>query len=226
MKHGAFKWQLSLCASLLALLFARIAQGCDQQSTVREAAPEEVRSFFKARKMRVLTFLGYSAAEYEDKATMLKESARILDELDPGTTIVNIGATPEGIGAVYETAKRRGFLTTGIVSTQAMENNVEVSPCVDVVFYVKDATWGGFMPGTEQLSPTSAAMVENSDLIVAIGGGEVARDELIAAKRLGKKTRFIPADMNHEIARERARKRGQPAPTDFRGAAGTVCSGG
>jgi hypothetical protein len=123
---------------------------------------------------------------------------------------------------VYETAKRKGFLTAGIVSTQAKENDVKLSPCVDIVFYVRDATWGGFAPGTEQLSPTSTAMVENSDVIVAIGGGEVSRDELIAAKRLGKKVQFIPADMNHGIARERARKRGQPVPTDFRGAAGVV----
>jgi hypothetical protein len=65
-------------------------------------------------------------------------------------------------------------------------------------------------------------MVENSDVLVAIGGGEVARDELNAGRRLGKKVQFIPADMNHEIARERARKRGEPAPTDFRGAAGAV----
>ena len=47
-------------------------------------------------------------------------------------------------------------------------------------------------------------MVENSDIIVDIGGGEVARDELVAAKRLGKKVRFIPADMNHHKARESA----------------------
>jgi hypothetical protein len=58
--------------------------------------------------------------------------------------------------------------------------------------------------------------------MVAIGGGEISRDELVAARRLGKKTQFIPADMNRDMARERARKRGQPAPTDFRGAAGAV----
>ena len=34
--------------------------------------------------------------------------------------------------------------------------------------------------------------------------GEVARDELTAAKKMGKQIRFIPADMNHQIARDRA----------------------
>jgi hypothetical protein len=208
--------------SLLALLFAHSAQGCSPPPTVREATPEEIRGFFKNKNMRVLTFLGYSAAEYEDKTAMLKEAARILDRYDRSKTLVNLGATAEGIGAVYETAKRKGFLTTGIVSTQALDNKVELSPCVDIVFYVKDETWGGFLPGTDRLSPTSAAMVENSDVLVAIGGGEVARDELIAARRLGKRVRFIPADMNHRIAMDKALKKGQPVPTDFRGAAASV----
>jgi hypothetical protein len=65
-------------------------------------------------------------------------------------------------------------------------------------------------------------MVENSDIIVGIGGREVARDELVAAQRLGKKVRFIPADMNHHKARESARKKKLPDPTDFRGAASAV----
>lgn len=222
MTHAMWNRLSAFSVFLLALLFAPIAQSCDQPSTVREATSEEIRSFFKGKHMKVLTFLGYSAAEYENKAAMLEHAARILDVYDPKATIVNIGATPEGIGAVYATAKQRGFLTAGIVSTQAKENNVKLSPCVDVVFFVSDATWGGFIPGTERLSPTSAAMVENSDVLIAIGGGEVARDELNAGRRLGKKVHFIPADMNHEIARERARKRGQQAPSDFRGAAGAV----
>jgi hypothetical protein len=54
------------------------------------------------------------------------------------------------------------------------------------------------------------------------GGGEVTRDELTAAKRSGKDVRVFPADMNHALAREKALKRGQPVPTDFRGAAGTA----
>ncbi len=90
---------------------------------------------------------------------------------------------------------------------------------MDHVFYVEDATWGGFVAGTKELSPTSKAMVENSDVIVAIGGGEIARDELLSAKRLGKKIRFIPADMNHQKARDSARKKKLPEPSDFRGAA-------
>jgi hypothetical protein len=187
--------------------------------TAKSTATEDIKAFFKGKQKTVLTFVGYSGAGYEDEVSMRKEAERILSEFDPAKTIVNIGATPDGIGAVYELAKRKGFLTTGIVSSQARQYNVKLSPYVDHAFYVEDSIWGGLAPGTKQLSPTSKAMVENSDVIIGIGGGEVARDELVAAKRLGKKVRFIPADMNHQRARESARKKKLPEPTDFRGAA-------
>lgn len=48
-KEGArSKRHIAFCVVLLALLFARIALGCDQPSTLREADPEEIRAFFKA----------------------------------------------------------------------------------------------------------------------------------------------------------------------------------
>jgi hypothetical protein len=108
-EHAKLKWHMAFHMSLLALLVASIAQTCDQPSTIREATPQEIRSFFKTEKKEVLTFLGYSAAEYENKAAMLRQATRILDQFDPRATIVNIGATPEGMGAVYETAKRKDF---------------------------------------------------------------------------------------------------------------------
>lgn len=217
-----FSWlKRTLYFYLLPTLLACTAPGLST-TTIRESAPQDIRAFFKSKNMDVVTFLGYSGAEYENKALMLEQASQILDRYEPAKTIVNIGATPEGIGAVYEIAKRKGFMTSGIISTQAQKTKVTLSPFVDVVFYVKDDTWGGFLPGTEKLSPTSAAMVENSDVLAAIGGGEVARDELIAATRLGKRVQFIPADMNHRIALKKALKKAQPAPTDFRGAAATL----
>jgi hypothetical protein len=214
--------RLAVCLPLLTLLFAPDVESCRPPSIAREATPEEVRAFFIGKRMRVLTFLGYSGAEYEDKPLMIEQATQILGEFDPLSTIVNIGATAAGIGAVYEVAKRKGFTTSGIVSTQAKESNVVLSPCVDIVFFVRDATWGGLLSGTQVLSPTSTAMVENSDVVVAIGGAEIARDELVAAKRAGKRVEFFAADMDHQIAREKALIRGEPTPTDFRGAAATV----
>lgn len=108
------------------------------------------------------------------------------------------------------------------MSTQARDSKATLSAHVDQVFFVQDATWGGFLDGQTQLSPTSEAMVAVSDRIVAIGGGDVARDEIIGARRAGKDVRFIAADMNHKVARDRAAKRGQAEPTDFRGTAATA----
>ena len=66
--------QVALCVSLLALLFARTALGCDPPATIRDGSPEEIRAFIKGKKMEVLTFLGYSGAEYENKAVMPRAS--------------------------------------------------------------------------------------------------------------------------------------------------------
>jgi hypothetical protein len=199
--------------------------GCSGPPVIRpESQPGAVRAWFEGRKLKVLTFLGYSGAGYENEKAMLDHAGRILDEFSPATTLVNIGATPDGIGAVYALARRKGFPTSGIVSTQARDTGANLSPCVDVVFFVEDATWGGFVDG-KRLSPTSQAIIDVSDHVRAIGGGEVARDELIAARTSGKArrdVRFIPAAMNHAIAIERAKKRGQPVPTDFSGAAATA----
>ncbi len=65
-------------------------------------------------------------------------------------------------------------------------------------------------------------MLSVSSEIVGIGGGEVSRDEMLAARKAGKQVEFCPADMNHTIAREKAANKGLPEPTDFRGAAGAT----
>ena len=198
------------------------AHACAPPTIHDASTPAQVRAFFQSRHLTVVTFLGYSGAEYEDPAALVQHANAIFDRLDPKQTIVNIGATRDGIGALYELAKKKGFATTGIVSTQARDSHATLAACVDDVFYVEDAAWGGFLAGTKQLSPTSAAMVDVSDRLIAIGGGDVARDELTAAKERGKAVQFIPADMNHALALEKAKRKGEPAPTDFSGAAHAV----
>ena len=192
---------------------------CNTPAEVREAQPAVVKTYVLKTGKSVLTFGGYSAAGYQDPQAMIARAERELAARKPADTLVNIGATAVGIGAVYDVAKRMGFTTIGIVSTLARDPSVELSGCVDLVFYVPDASWGGRLPQSERLSPTSQAIVEVSDTYIAIGGGEVARDELFAAREAGRLSIFVPADSNHQIARERARKANRPEPTDFRGAA-------
>ena len=184
-----------------------------------EATLAGIEDFVRARGWSVLTFVGYSGAGYEDPDSVMRQVEAVLAERDPRRTIVNIGATAAGIGAAYEVARREGFPTMGIVSTLARDQQVELSPCVEHVFFVADSTWGGRMAGSGRLSPASAAIVAVSDTVVAIGGGDVARDEWLEARQAGREVIFIAADMNHAAARAKAQQRGDPEPSDFRGAA-------
>jgi len=179
-----------------------------------------VGEFIAASGMNLLSFVGYSAAGYQDEPAMLAQADQVLARYDPARTMVNIGATAQGIGAVYELARRRGYFTLGIVSSLAREAGATLSPCVDLVLYVRDTQWGGRLPGSPALSPTSSAIVTHSVAIVGIGGGEIARDEMLAARAPHKPVSFIPADMSHRLAREKALAKGLPEPVDFRGAAG------
>jgi hypothetical protein len=205
---------------------AAVAAACGGPREVRETTLASIKAFVEDRRMTVLTFTGFSGAQYEDPEAMLRHAARSLAGQEPAKTLINVGATAEGIGAIYTIAKRNGFTTMGIVSTLARDEGVALSACVDYVFYVKDGTWGGLVPGIAGLSPTSEAIVAVSASFVGIGGGEVARDEMLEARRRGTPVTFIPADMNHRIAREKARKLGRSDPVDFRGAAETTLATG
>jgi len=216
---GRIAARIALVAAAGLLVSMQVAAACSGPAEIRAARPLAVKAHVLATGKGVLSFAGYSGAGYEDPKAMLSHAERALASRRPADTLVNIGATTVGIGAVYELAKRMGFTTIGIVSTQARDQKAELSPCVDLVFYVPDAQWGGTLPGTDRLSPTSQAIVEVSEAYVAIGGGDVTRDEALALQRAGRPVTFIPADMNHRIASDKARKAIRPEPTDFQGSA-------
>jgi hypothetical protein len=183
--------------------------------------PAETWAYFQSLGKKVVTFFGYSA-NYENEKAMLKTAKDALSLYSPGTVLINIGATTGGIGAVYPLAKKMGFTTTGIVSSVAIENLRYISNTVDHICFVADTQWGGRLPDSNELSPTSKAMVSCSDVLIAIGGGEVTRDELIAGREQGKIVHFYPAEISHKYLIERARKMKQPPPTSFWGAAHEV----
>jgi hypothetical protein len=185
-----------------------------------------VAAFVQASGRRVLSFTGYSGAGYEDPAAMRAHAGRILAAHAPASVMVNIGATAAGIGAVYALARQLGFTTLGIVSGRARDEGVALSPAVEHVFFVRDTGWGGLSADTGRLSPSSQAIVDHSSQLVGIGGGGIARDEMLAAQQRGTPVIFIPADMNHRLAIDKAARRQQPPPTDFRGAAHLVFAPG
>jgi hypothetical protein len=191
---------------------------CEGPRVVRGATSASIQAFLRGKAKKVLTFAGYSGAGYESADAMGDQAAAVLNGEDPATTWINSGATAEGIGAIYGLAKDKGFSTLGIVSSLACEKGVPLSPWVDLVFVVEDTSWGGRLPGSAGLSPTSRAMVDASTAYVAIGGGEIARDEFLAARQAGKTVLFLPAEMDHKSAIDKALKQGKPLPDDFRGA--------
>jgi len=179
--------------------------------------PEEVSTFFRSRRKNVLTFYGYSGMGYEDEEAMLQIARKVLSGYSPETTLINIGVTSVGIGAIYPLAKSMRFETAGIVTTIALDDPEGISDSVDHACFVKDNQWGGKIPGSNELSPTSKAMVDCSDILVGIGGSGISEDEMLAGKAQGKPVYFYPAEMNHEAAIRRAKYLGLPTPESFMG---------
>lgn len=165
---------------------------------------------------RVVTFLGFSDAGYEDEAHVRDLLLAELESLDPRDTTVCAGATAQGIGMVYPLALRKGFRTAGIVSSRARAEGVQFCEDCECVFVVNDDTWGGKQINGH-LSSTSQAVVNASDVMIAIGGGEIARAELEEGRNNRKLVRFHKADMNHARAKADAIKDGRPIPRSFCG---------
>ena len=108
-----------------------------------------------------------------------------------------------------------GFETAGIVTNLALEYQGGISDAVDHVCFIKDKQWGGNLPNSNELCPTSKAMVECSDILVGIGGGGIVDDEMKAGKAMGKLIQYFPAEMNHEAAIRYAKTMGLPPPESF-----------
>jgi hypothetical protein len=187
--------------------------------------PEETVSFIRSRSKMVLTFYGYSGMGYEDEDIMMGTAREVLSQYRPEKTLVLSGATEVGIGAVYALAKSLGFETAGIVTSKAAEKPEEISPFVDHICFIKDTQHGGKLPNSNELSPTSRAMVDCSDIMVAIGGNDISREELVEGKKQGKPIQYFPADMNHETAMRQATKKGLPTPDSFKGTVHDTFSG-
>jgi len=186
-----------------------------------EMTLDETMEFFKGQRKTVVTFLGYSV-DYENEKAMLKIVEKVLAENSPEASIINIGATNGGVGAAYPIAKSMGFITTGIVSSQAIQYLDDISVDVDYICFVADNQWGGKLPNSNDLSPTSQAMVGCSDVLVGIGGGKISRDEMIEGKEQGKLVRFFPAEINHEYWIRRTQEMNLPPPDSFWGEAHDV----
>ena len=203
--------------SILRQLISRIKLGWQGRNHIVgwNMKPEGAVSFIRSRGKVVLTFYGYSGMGYEDEQGMLKHAREVLAQYRPDKTLVVAGATREGIGAIYPLAKSIGFETAGIVTTRALKYPERISEAVDHICFMPDDQWGGKLPESDELSPTSRAMVDCSDILVGIGGGEISQAEMLEGKKQGKPIQYFPAEMNHETAIRHAQKKGLPTPESF-----------
>lgn len=177
---------------LIISVFVMWCSATQSKVLVSSSSVEKVKAHFKAERKRVITFIGYSNSGYRDEGCMLNLVKGILTEMSPSKVIINIGGTKAGIGEAYRLAKQMKFETTGILSSLGKTSG-EISPFVDKVFFIEDSTWGGFLKSSQILSPVSKAIIEVSDLVVGIGGGQVGADEMLTAYLSGKKVLFYPA---------------------------------
>ncbi len=190
-----------------------------KQSATEPISAEEIIQQIKAMNKQVYTLFGYSKLDYQNKEEVMAEIKSELGKLDLTDTVINIGATEDGIGYAYKIAKEMGFDTIGIVSTQSLTYSGKFSEYVDKIFIVNDHNWGGYVPGTKNLAETTKAYLAVSNVISAHGGGENTAVILNEAKKLGIKTKYSPAEMNHDKAIEQARIKKENPPVDYKGAA-------
>ena len=99
----------------------------------------EAATFIRSLRKTVLTFVGYSGMGYEDENAMLQIAREVLSQYSPKTTLINIGVTRVGIGAIYPLAKSMGFETSGIVTNLALKKPDDISSAVDHICFIKDS---------------------------------------------------------------------------------------
>lgn len=164
----------------------------------KQGDAQEVIADFKEMTggKKVVTFVGYSGRGYEKTDAFMDQARAFLATLNPEESVINIGVTPDGIGALYGVAKEMGFTTFGIVSSEA-KPYLEWVQNVDHPYLVNDGTWGGYKADGKTLNPTSEAMVAVTDHIVAYGGGEIALAELSKSLAQGKKVEAYFFEENH-----------------------------
>ncbi len=189
-----------------------------EQFATEPTSAESIIKQIKALEKKVFTLFGYSQLEYQDKNYVMDLIREELKTLDPKTTIINIGATEEGIGAAYEIAKEMGFMTIGVASTLALQYSGKFSKFVDRIYIANDPYWGGKVPGTERLAETTRIYLQVSDVISAYGGGENTAAILREGKKLGMDVRYKPALMNKAVM-AKLNKGKDPESFDLNGAA-------
>lgn len=160
----------------------------------------DVRNAIAPSGEKIITLGGLS--QHADKADLLslvrRELAKIPAKQRSGY-VVNMRGTPDGIGEAYTVAKKMGFKTAGIISSQGRDLlGLKATRNIDTLVIVKDSAWGGARSGAsvssfDDLTPTSKAVVGVSDQMLYVGSGEASGAELHVASELGIPVELVQA---------------------------------
>lgn len=150
------------------------------------------------KNRHVIVFSGFSALGYKDihhlKESLHSELEKAISKYGAHALCVVAGATDEGIGVVYNLAKKMGIETLGIVSEQAIGF---VSSNCDKVVYIADPT-GSWKVLDETGNSYMVYVATRNDKIsrtgefIAFGGGEVTLSELNEARSIGVTYKVYP----------------------------------
>lgn len=198
------------------------------QSARRIDDAADIRRWIAASGKHVIEFAGFGEFGYDDPGTVERVVRRVLapwpaDRVMVACSTLLRAGGQDGIAGVYPVAGQLGFETVGIHPSVALASAAThpVSPHCQRAFFVEDASWGGFVEGTRDPSPSLRLILEVSDELVVVGGGKHAADELEAFVAHGKSVTYVPALMNRRVTDEWCRRTGSRI-VDYRGAAFAV----
>ncbi|WGL99244.1 hypothetical protein QE177_05025 [Arsenophonus sp. aPb] len=155
--------------------------------------PVKVEIDKKIENKFVLVFSGFSAMGYEDieklQEYITKEIKQHIDEQGIHNLLIVAGATPDGIGCVYDIAKNLGVCSLGIVSQQAPTNSLAKN-CQSVI-QIKDLdnSWKVLDDSGNSYMVYAAS---KNGCFLAFGGGSVTLSELEEAEKKGIETKVFP----------------------------------
>ena len=72
-------FQVAVLITCLLAVTQGAANACDGPREMREATLASITAFIHSKQMTVLTFAGYSGAQYEDPEALMKHASRVLD---------------------------------------------------------------------------------------------------------------------------------------------------
>jgi hypothetical protein len=174
----------------------------------KTSRPATIAKYLRSRHKRIITFAGFGELGYQDPSIVGAVARGVFLSHERASLLV-VASTllrtsgQDGVAAVYPIAAQHQIESVGVHPSIALQfsQTHRPSPHASKTFIVSDRSWGGVLQNGSP-SPTLTVLLSISDLLVVIGGGKHASQELAAFLRADKAVLYVPAEMNHDAARE------------------------